>query len=412
MDAQHTGRSPHAGPRRLTLLRSFNTAAVRAQDTLLPIPDIQNSTVIGPDGTIYATTFAGQLFALRDSSTPNQLDMVWQFHPAGGSPFHATAALSRDGSTVYVPFTTGAGPAAKGQLFAVHAPSSGQDGQVVWTAELGAGPVRNSPTVGPDGTLYIVNVSGTLSAVDSSNGQVKWTVQIAQTPQSQFGQTVKTAPGLGSDGTVYVCGMVDGLYAVTPPSGSESQGTVKWLFDFGQHLGATPLVAAPVTAGGNQGQDAIGSAVSPTIGPDGTIYVGANNSNFYAVDPSGQQKWMYEVERELAGIWTSAALGSDNSTLYFGANKGGMYALTARDGTLKWTYPVYGSIYSSPALDARGILYTGTTAGQVVALDSSNGSAVAVYEAVESVWTAPSIRPNGTLVVGDRTGKILVLGES
>ncbi|HYW87675.1 MAG TPA: hypothetical protein VFB50_07890, partial [Chloroflexota bacterium] len=43
MDAQHTGRSPHAGPRRLTLLRSFNTAAVRAQDTLLPIPDIQNS---------------------------------------------------------------------------------------------------------------------------------------------------------------------------------------------------------------------------------------------------------------------------------------------------------------------------------------------------------------------------------
>ncbi|HEY3058301.1 MAG TPA: PQQ-binding-like beta-propeller repeat protein, partial [Chloroflexota bacterium] len=200
-------------------------------------------------------------------------------------------------------------------------------------------------------------------------------------------------------------------YAVSPPSGGGAQGSIKWTFDFGQHLGPTPLVATPVTSGGNRGQDAIGSAASATIGPDGTIYIGANNSNFYAIDPGGQQKWLYEAERELAGIWATAALSPDASTLYFGANKGGMYALNTRDGSLKWKYPVYGSIYSSPALDARGTLYTGTTSGQVLALDSSNGSAVAVYEAIEAVWSAPAIRPNGTLAMGDRTGKILVLGE-
>jgi outer membrane protein assembly factor BamB len=170
-------------------------------------------------------------------------------------------------------------------------------------------------------------------------------------------------------------------------------------------------VAAPVTAGGNQGQDAIGSAASATIGPDGTIYIGANNSNFYAIDPSGNQKWLYEAERELAGIWTTACLSSDSSTLFFGANKGGVYALNARDGSLKWKSPVYGSIYASLALDSGGRLYAGTTSGQVLALDSSNGSVASVYEAIESVWTAPSIRPNSTLVVGDRVGKILVLGD-
>src|SRR6266498_3065486 len=155
MDAQHTGRSPHAGPRRLTLLRSFNTAANRPADALLPSGDIQSSTAVGPDGTIYATNFAGQLFALRDGSTANQLDLAWQFHPPMGSPFHATPAIARDGRTIFVPFTVGAGPAARGQMFGVRAPSSGTDGQVAWTAELGAGGVQDTPTLAADGTLYI-----------------------------------------------------------------------------------------------------------------------------------------------------------------------------------------------------------------------------------------------------------------
>jgi outer membrane protein assembly factor BamB len=280
----------------------------------------------------------------------------------------------------------------------------------VWQAELGAGQIQNSPTVATDGTIYIVNVPGLLSAIDPNGGRIKWTAQVGTSGQAQFGQTVKVAPAVAPDGTVYVACLTGSLYAVTPPSGNGSQGTLKWSFDFGQHLGSKPLVAMPVTAGPNRGQDAIGSAASATIGPDGTIYIGANNSNFYAIDPSGQQKWLFEAERELAGIWTTAALASDASALYFGANGGGVYALNTRDGSLKWQYPVYGSIYGSSALDAAGTLYTGTTSGQVVAVDASNGETVAVYNAIEAVWTAPSIRPDGTIVVGDRTGKILVLG--
>src|SRR5918911_2646720 len=45
MDAQHTGRSPHAGPRRLGLVRSLNLAdpSIRATDTLVPSTDVQSS---------------------------------------------------------------------------------------------------------------------------------------------------------------------------------------------------------------------------------------------------------------------------------------------------------------------------------------------------------------------------------
>jgi outer membrane protein assembly factor BamB len=210
---------------------------------------------------------------------------------------------------------------------------------------------------------------------------------------------------------VYVTAVTGSLYAVSPPGGGGSQGSVKWAFDFGQHLGPTPLVSTPVTTLGNRGQDAIGSGASVTIGPDGTIYVGANNSNFHAIDPSGQQKWMYEAERELAGIWTTAALNVDASVLYFGANRGGVYALNTRDGSLKWQFPVFGSIYSSPALDARGTLYTGSTVGPVFAIDSASGEKVSDYSPGIAVWTAPGIRPDSTLAIGDRSGRILVLGD-
>src|SRR5262249_47401356 len=101
---------------------------------------------------------------------------------------------------------------------------------------------------------------------------------------------------------------------------------------------------------------------------------------------------------------------SDASVLYFGANKGGMYAVNARDGSLKWKFPIYGSIYSSPALDAQGKLYTGSTSEVVYGVDASTGAEFAEYAAKAGGWTAPSIRPDGTVVVGTRDSRILALG--
>ena len=119
---------------------------------------------------------------------------------------------------------------------------------------------------------------------------------------------------------------------------------------------------------------------------------------------------MYEAEHELAGIWTTAALSGDASTLYFGANKGGMYALNTRDGSLKWQFDIVGSVFSSPALDAAGTLYTGSTVGHVFALSAASGERYADLDMTAPVWTAPSIRPDGTLVIADRAGLIQVIG--
>ncbi len=401
MDAQHTGRSPHIGPREAVLLRSYDTAnpGFDTEEPGDPRPEIQSSAAVGPDGTIYVGNFPGNLFALTDPGQGEALDLVWRFHPLGASSFHSTPALGPDG-TVYIGFSTGgATPEARGTFYALKAPTRDVDAEVVWTVDLGPGRQTSSPTLRPGGTIYVVSGAGKLFAL-SPTGAVKWTIQT--------GPALKAAPALAADGTVYIASMNGKLYAVQPPASDAGQEpSIRWAFDFGDYPGSVPFVTASVPP---PGADAIGSGASPTVGPDGTIYIGANNSNFYAIQPDGQLKWLYEAEREVAGIWSTAALSVDAATLYFGANKGGIYALNTRDGSLRWRFDIYGSVYNSPTLDDAGTLYTGSTLGHVFALNAATGDLVFDYDAGAPVWTAPAIRPDGSLLVGDTTGRVLLLG--
>ena len=121
---------------------------------------------------------------------------------------------------------------------------------------------------------------------------------------------------------------------------------------------------------------------------------------------------MYEAEREVAGIWSTAALSADGTTLYFGANKGGIYALHTADGSLRWQYKLISSVYNSPTLDSRGTLYSGSTIGHVLALDAASGEVIFDYDAGAPAWTAPAIRPDGSLVVADTNGRVMLLAGS
>ena len=400
-DAQHTGRAPYAGPRQGTVLRRFDTSTPdnMPPDVAIPRDDFQSTSAIGPDGTIYVANFPGVLFALRDSpSARDQLEVVWRFHMPMASSFHATPALSSDGSTLYLGFAAGGFNApGKATFYALRTAPGGPSPQVAWMVDLGATRVMASPTVAPDGTIYVGTAAGQLFAI-GPDGRVLWT--------AQTGPTVKSAAAVGLDGTIYHPTSDGKMYAVSP------QGQVKWTFDFGEHLGPTPLVTSQASGpgGGGGGANGVGSGASPTVGPDGTIYIGANNSNMYAVLPDGGMKWLFEAERELAGIWTTPALSADGSTIYFGANKGGLYAVNTSDGSRRWQFPVYGSIYASSVLDNRGVLYTGATIEHLYAVDSARGEQVWDLDVHNEIWSAPSIRPDGTLVIADRGGIVQVIG--
>jgi outer membrane protein assembly factor BamB len=398
-DAQHTGRSAHAGPRAVRLLRSFDTTnpGVDTPEPGWDKPDIQSSFAVAPDGTMYVSNMAGNVLALRDPGKGDRLELAWRFHPKGASPWHHTPALGADG-TVYAVFSVGGNaPDAKGTLYALRPPAGGVDAQVAWSLEMGPGRTTSAPMIAPDGTIHVVTQSGRLIAV-TPQGQVRWSVQV--------GPAQVANPALGYDGTIYVPSMDGKLYAVEVRS---NEAAVKWAFELGKHLGPTPLLVDKAPPAGG---DARGSGASAAVGPDGTVYVGANNSNFYAVGGDGKLRWLYEAEREVAGIWSAPALAPDARTVYFGANKGGVYAVDTADGRIRWRSFVYGSIYSSPTLDSQGTLYTGSNVGHVFGIEAATGQQLFDYDAGAPVWTTPAIRPDGTLVVGDRKGRVHLLGPA
>ncbi len=63
-----------------------------------------------------------------------------------------------------------------------------------------------------------------------------------------------------------------------------------------------------------------GVVASPAIGADGTLYVGSNDFNLYAINPDGTQKWAFPTGGNMG---SSAAIGADG-TLYVGSGNGNL----------------------------------------------------------------------------------------
>ncbi len=263
MDPQHTGRSPHIGPRQPILLRTFDTSVIDVPDPIFGNSDIQSSAAIAPDGTAYIGLHSGTVWALRDPvGAGNQLAARWSFHPSGGSSWHATPAIARDG-TVYVGFSTNNGtPDAQGTLYALQAPSAGIEPTVLWSVDLGPGRQTSSPLIGPDGTIYAMGGQGRLSAI-SPDGRVQWT--------AQTGPTLKSSPAMGRDGTVYVPSMNGKLYAVAPPLDQAQQSASSSFVDPAkQSAGAASVDAVKQSAGDTAKQSAAALSVDSSK-PPGTI---------------------------------------------------------------------------------------------------------------------------------------------
>ena len=62
---------------------------------------------------------------------------------------------------------------------------------------------------------------------------------------------------------------------------------------------------------------------TPAIGSDGTIYIGSNDNNLYAINPDGSKKWTFKTG---SYVDSSPAIGSDG-TIYFGSWDENLYAI-------------------------------------------------------------------------------------
>ena len=327
--------------------------------------NVTSSPVIGVDNTIYAGADDGYLYAINPDGSPK-----WKF--ATNSVINTSPAIATDG-TIYV-------NSFDGHCFAVSS-----TGQLKWSVNTGP-LIISSPTIGSDGTIYVA--SSYLYAYNP-NGTVKWVID--------NGHGMDSAPALGPDGTIYVEAFSQTnveLCAYNP------NGTQKWTANLGTSAGWVN--------GANPSED-------PVVGQDGTIYI-KFGTNLVAFAPNGSIKWTYSLGPNGG---TNPCIGPDG-TIYVGANSAtsiGPSSILAMnpDGTLKWQYvDSTHARQSDISVSADGTVYAQPYQAQTVEGLAQTVEAISSKGALQWVLTlpplfgvyqpfyscSPTIGADGTIYVG------------
>jgi eukaryotic-like serine/threonine-protein kinase len=215
------------------------------------------------DGTtLYVSSLDHHIYAL-DAGTGN---LIWKSDDLGGA-IVATPTLGPDGSLYVGTFGMKTDNRDKGsRLLAVDSSS----GKMRWSM-ITKGWVFASPLL-VDGTLYLGDSDGNFYAVDAQGGTVRWQIQ----PDTTTNRSITSAPILVGD-TVYFASKAGILYAV-----KAADGSMLWNKPIGckdnaaDNRGCSEIYTDLVLAG-----DMI------LIAPMKTDAV------LVAVDVNGNQKWAY-----------------------------------------------------------------------------------------------------------------------
>ena len=161
------------------------------------------------------------------------------------------------------------------------------------------------------------------------------------------------------------------------------EGTQKWVFETG------------------------GSVVSsPTIGSDGTIYVGSNDGNLYAVDRNGRLKWRFPTG---GAVHSRPAIGGDG-TIYIGSFDQYLYAINPQGG-LKWRFPTKGEINSSPIIAHDGTIYVGSHDHHLYAINP-DGRVKWTFTTGGELFSSPILGSDGTIYMASWDHRLYAINTS
>ena len=119
---------------------------------------------------------------------------------------------------------------------------------------------------------------------------------------------------------------------------------------------------------------------------DGVVYVGAYDSNAYAIDAeSGKFRWKYATE---GSVGSSPCVFGDR--VFFGSSDHSLYAVNAETARIAWTCPTSGSIWSSPRA-AFGHVFFGSDDRHFYAVSAQNGRVAWKFQAEGVVRSSPAI---------------------
>jgi outer membrane protein assembly factor BamB len=226
-----------------------------------------------------------------------------------------------------------------------------------WTSNIGSGVsedhrLTSGPVVG-DGRLYACDATGNLSAVNTKDGSIVWTVYTL--PEGSSGEAMGGGVAY-ANGTVYCTTSYGELLAL-----SANDGKILWRKPLG----------AP-------------SRVAPTI-HYGHIYALTINNEIHAFDAaSGNALWNHAGISEAAGILGGASPAVEDGIVVAAYSSGEIFAFQANSGQ-----PIWGdllnpalridSVASIAHIRARPVIFGGAVyiishGGMMVALELKTGA--------------------------------------
>lgn len=126
-------------------------------------------------------------------------------------------------------------------------------------------------------------------------------------------------------------------------------------------------------------------SVAPVIAEDGTVYVGTEGGRFYALTPSGTEKWRVAFR---SAIICPPAIGSDG-TIFIQPEDDTVFALDPSNGTRKWGFYAGGGV-QAPVIGADGTVYVSQD-DSLFALDPVNGGIKWRYGMRQAIAVSPAI---------------------
>ncbi len=280
------------------------------------------------------------------------------------------------------------------------------------------GAILSSPSVGPDGTLYIGVEVGSASSIAPTGRVFAISADGAQRWMFLAPDWVDSTPAIGPDGMVYF-GTWDGmLFALRP------DGTKYWDCAAGPFITSSPAIAPDGTVYVGAGSDLValrrdgtekwrffaGDWIdgSPAVGPDGSVYFGSWDSELHALAPDGTEMWRFPT----AGTITSSPAIAADGTIYIGSRDGHLYAV-GRDGTFRWSFDTGDPVEASPALGTTGTIYIPTSGGRLFALTPTGAERwryPRVSEpALAGLYSSPAVRADGAIVFGSSDNAVFAL---
>jgi len=216
--------------------------------------DIVSSPAVDASGYVYFGDDSGYVTRLTSSGS-----LSWRARiRTGVYSIYASSAIASDG--IYV-------GTDDGFLYKLNAST----GATIWkypSSGSGLDGVRSSPVIGTDGYIYFGCDDGYLYAV-SASGQLK-----SGFPVWVSDGFVTSTPAIAADGSIIMYTDEDLVYSINP------NGTIMWRVPLpgyskakGHHVSKFAKSKMPL-------EDILSS---PTIGPDGVIYIGSVQQGLYAV---------------------------------------------------------------------------------------------------------------------------------